>query len=141
MDFFHVGVNPEIRKYTSFVAHSGQYQFLKVSFGLCNSPSVFQRFVNTFFHSLINQGIMLPYMDIIILAKDENDGIVNLQKVSDLASSYGLIVNFKKCQFVKRQVEFLGHLIGNGKISPSPWNQKQLWNFLNQPQLNNSKVS
>ena len=40
--FFHVGVEKESRKYTAFLTQDGQYQFLKVFFGLCNSPAVFQ---------------------------------------------------------------------------------------------------
>ncbi|GBM30936.1 Retrovirus-related Pol polyprotein from transposon 297 [Araneus ventricosus] len=40
--FFHVDVNKDSRKYTSFVTHEGQYQFLQAPFGLCNSPAVFQ---------------------------------------------------------------------------------------------------
>lgn len=34
--FFHVALN-ENSKYTSFITPDGQYEFLKVPFGLCNS--------------------------------------------------------------------------------------------------------
>lgn len=37
-----------------------------------------------------------------------------------VASKHGLEINFKKCQFIHRRVEFLGHVIENGKIYPSP---------------------
>ncbi|GBO30038.1 Transposon Ty3-G Gag-Pol polyprotein [Araneus ventricosus] len=47
--FFHVDVNKDSRKYTSFVTHEGQYQFLQIPFLLCNSPAVFQRYINTIF--------------------------------------------------------------------------------------------
>ncbi|GFW69071.1 hypothetical protein TNCV_2919691 [Trichonephila clavipes] len=39
--FFHVPMDPNSTKYTSFVTHEGQYEFLRVPFGLSNSPSVF----------------------------------------------------------------------------------------------------
>ncbi|GBM02984.1 Retrovirus-related Pol polyprotein from transposon 17.6 [Araneus ventricosus] len=74
--FSHVDVNKDSRKYTSFVTHEGQYQFLKVPFGLCNSPAVFQRHINTIFRPLINDGIVLPYLDdIIILSSSFEEGI------------------------------------------------------------------
>lgn len=57
--FFHVDVEERSRKYTAFVTQRGQYQFLKVPFGLCNSPPVFQRFINHIFRPLINEGILL----------------------------------------------------------------------------------
>lgn len=40
-EFFHVTLEESSRKYTAFVTPDGQYEFLKVPFGLCNSPSVF----------------------------------------------------------------------------------------------------
>jgi len=59
--FFHVNVEMKSRKYIAFVTHQGQYQFLKVPFGLCNSPPVFQRFINHVFRPLVNDGILLIY--------------------------------------------------------------------------------
>lgn len=41
------------RKYTAFLKPSGQYEFLRVPFGLYVSPSVFQRFINTIFNNTI----------------------------------------------------------------------------------------
>jgi len=59
--FFHVPVNKDSQKYTAFVTHDGQYQFRKVPFGLCNSPAVFQRYINEIFSDLTRKGIALPY--------------------------------------------------------------------------------
>ena len=141
--FFHVDVDKESRKFTSFVTSEGQYQFLKVPFGLCNSPAVFQRYINTIFRSLINDGVMLPYMDdIIILSSSYEEGVERVKKVLNIASEYGLEVNFKKSQFLKKRIEFLGHVVEEGKIFPStlktkavlkfpePTNLKQIQSFL-----------
>lgn len=119
--FFHVTVDKESRKYTAFLIHSGQYCFLKVPFGLCNSPAVFQRFINHIFRELINEGIVLTYLDdLIIPACDERQALKRLKLVFDVASEHGLEINFKKCQFMQRRVEFLGHVVEDGKIYPSP---------------------
>lgn len=100
--FFHVPIEKESRHYTSFVTHKGQYQFLRVPFGLCNSPAVFQRFINTVFRDLINEGIALQYMDdLIIPASDESEALNRLQKILKTAEEYGLEINKKKCQFLK----------------------------------------
>lgn len=89
--FFHVPVEESSRKYTSFVTHSGQYQFLKVPFGLSNSPGVFQRHVNAIFRDMTRKGVALPYIndDVIITAKDENEAIQNLKDVFKLCEEYG----------------------------------------------------
>jgi len=129
--FFHVGIEEGSRKYTSFVTHNGQFQFLPVPFGLSNSPSVFQRHVNAVFRD-----------DIIIPAKPEKEAVENIIEVLKRCSEYELLINFKKCHFLKTKIEYLGHIIENQKISPSlskthavtsfpvPTNLKQLQGFL-----------
>lgn len=119
--FFHVPVAESSRKYTSFVTHRGQYQFLKVPFGFSNSPGVFQRHVNAIFRDLSRRGIALPYVDdIIIPAKTEQDAVQNLKEVIATCKDYGLQLNLKKCNFLKTRIQFLGHVIENRKIYPSP---------------------
>jgi len=119
--FFHVNVTSDSRKYTSFVTHCGQYQFLKVPFGLCNSPSVFQRFVNCVFSEEIKEGIVIPYLDdLIIIASDVEENIKQLKRVLQTTSEYGLEINVKKCQFLVERVTFLGYVIENVTLHPSP---------------------
>ena len=36
------------------------------------------------------------------------------------SSEYGLEINFKKCSFLSKRIEFLGHIIENGKLYTSP---------------------
>lgn len=128
--FFHVDVGKDSSKYTSFVTHEGQYQFLKVPFGLCNSPAVFQRFINTVFRPLINDGIVLLYMDdIIILSASLEEGIERLRRVLNVASEYGLEINFRKSQFLKKRIDFLGHIVEEGKIFPSTLKTQAVLNF------------
>lgn len=92
--FFHVPVEESSKKYTSFVTPSGQYEFNKTPFGLCNAPSIFQRFINSVFKEEIRQEIVVTYMDdLAILSKNENDAIENLKQVFDTAASYGLVIN------------------------------------------------
>lgn len=118
--FFHVRMDEASIKYTSFIVPDGQYEFLRVPFGLCNSPSVFQRFINAVFKDLVKQKIVLVYMDdLIVLSINEDKGLKNLRIVLDTASRTGLVMNWKKCCFLCRAVEFLGHVIEGGTIRPS----------------------
>lgn len=119
--FFHVPVHKDSRKYLSFVTHSGQYTFLKTPFGCCNSPRVFQRYINFVFRDLINKRIVVVFMDdIIILARDVNEAITRLKMVFECAAKAGLEIKWSKCQFLKRTVQFLGHIVEEGRIRPSP---------------------
>ncbi|GFW08257.1 retrovirus-related Pol polyprotein from transposon 17.6 [Trichonephila clavipes] len=97
--FFHVPMNRNSTKYTSFVTHEGQYEFLRVPFGLSNSPSVFQRFIYTVFRKLIRDNILIVYMD---------DLLIPSQNEAE---------------------EFLGYIIENGTIKPSPSKTQAVQNF------------
>ncbi|GFW55069.1 retrovirus-related Pol polyprotein from transposon 17.6 [Trichonephila clavipes] len=69
---------------------------------------------------LMRKGVVIIYMDdLIIPAKDEKEGLEKLREVLEVASKYGLEMKFKECQFLRRKVEFLGHVVENGTIRPS----------------------
>ena len=128
--FLHVYIEEGSRKYTSFVVPDGQYEFLKVPFGLCNSPSVFQRYVNAIFRDLIARKIVLTYMDdLIVHSLDNETGIENLRIVLDKVSRFGLKINWSKCRFLQTAIEYLGHVIEGGSISPAGEKIKAVSNF------------
>jgi len=141
--FFHVPIDEASRKYTAFIVPDGQYEFLKVPFGLCNSPSVFQRFINETFKDAIYDGIVLTYLDdLIIPSVDAIVGMKNLEAVLRIASEAGLNINWGKCRFLQTRIGFLGHVIENGQVYPStckieairrfpePSNVRQVQSFL-----------
>lgn len=66
--FHHVTIDDESVKYTSFVTPSGQYEYLKMPFGLKNSSATFIRFLNTAFRNLISQNKVIIYVDDIVIS-------------------------------------------------------------------------
>lgn len=118
--FFHVKMDKSSMKYTAFIVPDGHYEFLRVPFGLCNSPAVFQKFVNAVFRDLIRDKVVLVYMDdLIIPSIDFESALRKLKRVLDVASQHGLIINWKKCNLLRTGVEYLGHIVEGGKIRPS----------------------
>jgi len=118
--FFHVYMDEQSRKITAFIVPDGHYEFLRVPFGLCNSSAVFQRFINTVFRDLIQEKTVLTYMDdLIIPSTNCETEIRKLRAVLRTASEAGLEINWSKCQFLQQRVEFLGHVIEKGCVSPS----------------------
>ncbi|GFY53218.1 enzymatic polyprotein [Trichonephila inaurata madagascariensis] len=121
MAFFPVDVDEDCRKYTSFIVPDGQFEFNKVPFGLSTSPGVFQRYVSSIFRDLTRKGIVISYLDdLVIPAKDEKEGLEKLKIVFEVAkNTVWENLKFKKCQFLKKTIEFLGHVVENGTIKPS----------------------
>ncbi|XP_065356157.1 uncharacterized protein LOC135950549 [Calliphora vicina] len=141
--FFHVPLEKSSRKYTAFLTHNGQYEFLFVPFGISNSPAVFTRFLSAVFKDLIRNGTAIVYMDdIIIPSKDMIEGLEKFMVVLERAASNGLQIKWEKCQILQSSVKFLGYIIKNGSIKPAvekirvvkdfpiPTDQKMMQRFL-----------
>lgn len=128
--FFHVRVHKDSWKYLAFVTSSGQYTFTRAPFGFCNSPRVFQRYINEVFRELMNKNIVLLYMDdIIVLSKNKTEAMDRITQVLHCAAAAGLDINWKKCRFLQSKIEYLGHIIEDGKIIPSPDKTKAVIGF------------
>ncbi|GFY13623.1 retrovirus-related Pol polyprotein from transposon 297 [Trichonephila clavipes] len=82
------------------------------------------------------KSIVLPYMDDVIPAANESEGLEYLKNVLEVACDYRLEINFFKCQFLHNTIEFLGHIIENGRLFPSPSKTKA---GINYPDLKNIK--
>lgn len=128
--FFHVIVDEDSRKYTAFVTPDGQFEFLKLPFGLCISPTIFQQYINSVFKELLRLGILVIYMDdLIIIAKTLKEAFEKLKLVLEVAAQHGLIIKWEKCQFLKTTVEYLGHVISQGTVKPSELKTLAVQNF------------
>ncbi|XP_047027973.1 uncharacterized protein K02A2.6-like [Helicoverpa zea] len=141
--FFHLRVSEESIKYTSFVTMTAQYEFLRAPFGLSICPKVFTRFISIIFRDLITRGVVVIFIDdLLIPALTEAQAVERLQEVLQVAMEYGLEINWSKSQLLVRKVEYLGHVIEGGAVTPSPGkteavlkfpeprNEKQLLSFL-----------
>lgn len=118
--FFHVSVEETSRKYTAFIVPNGHYEFLKMPFGLSTSPAYFQKYINAVFRNLSAEGIVAIYMDDLIVSSiNMQDGLARLKLVLETAAKYGLSFNWEKCQLLKSKVNYLGHIVEDGKITPS----------------------
>ena len=67
--------------------------------------------------------------DLVIPAVDQEEALQRLKKVLEVAAEYGLEINKRKAQVMQTQIEFLGHIVGNGRLYPSPEKIKAVQNF------------
>lgn len=119
--FFHVPVEKNSRKFTAFNCHMGIFEFNRTPFGLSLSPSSFMRYINHVFRNLINKGIVLIYVDdLIIPSTDVKEGLWRLKQVLQVSAENGLKIKWQKCSFLQTKVEYLGYIIQNGTIEPTP---------------------
>ena len=88
-------------------------------FGMMNSAATFNRVArkvladhHAFSDSFID--------DIIIFSETWENHLEHIKVVLGALHCAGLTVNPRKCEFGSKQIEFLGHLIGNSQVLPTP---------------------
>lgn len=102
---------------TAFVTHSGQYEFLKMPFGLANAPAVFSRLIRIALNDVASE--IACYLDDVMLPTVTVEaGLQLLEQVLVLLQKANLKLNVKKCAFLKTSVNYLGHEITAGSVRP-----------------------
>ena len=105
----------------AFKMNWGLFKPTVMFFGLCNSPATFQAMMDDIFGDLINDCIIIVYMDdIFIFAKDTFTLTENTKEVLKGLKDNDLFLKLTKCEFNKTKVEYLGMIIEEGKISMDP---------------------
>lgn len=107
------------KKYTAFITPDGLYHYNRMPFGLSNAPAVFQRAINLALGPIIYDYALVYLDDILIVSKDNKEGIKRLEEVLKALTRAGLTLNLSKCEFLKTSVEYLGTEIRGGTVAPS----------------------
>lgn len=115
--YYQIPMEESSRRYTSFVTPSGQYEFQRMPFGLCNAPRVFQRYMNRILAPVSDRAAV--YLDDILLhEKTIEDALNGLRKILEIFRSEQITLNLKKCSFLMEKVVFLGFEVSDGKVKP-----------------------
>ena len=96
----------------------GLFEPTVMFFGMCNSPATFQVMMDEIFSDMIDECIVIIYMDdIFIFAPDETTLAENTKRVLTCLQDNNLFLKPTKCEFNKTKIEYLGLVIEEGKIS------------------------
>ena len=118
--YHNIAVALQDREKTAFCTRKALYHFNVLPFGLCNSPAIFSRMISKVLHGIEGKFAMAYLDDILVFSRTFDEHIEHLKDVFTRLKKANLCLNRKKCHFVKKEVEYLGHLIGPNGIKPNP---------------------
>ena len=119
--YHQIRLTPEDCPKTAFRTAVGLYEYKVLPMGLCNAPATFQRIVNTIFQEELLEGFLNIYLDdILIHSTDPESHLKHLERVLIRLRQTGLKAKRKKCEFMLRELKFLGYLVGQGTLKPNP---------------------
>ena len=109
---YHQGfVKEESRRFTAFITPWGLYEWVRIPFGLTNSPGCFQRYMERCDEGL-RDTICVPYLDdLIVFSPDFNSHLNHLRQVFERLRNHGIKLKPKECDMFKNEVNYLGHVV------------------------------
>ncbi|XP_045456466.1 uncharacterized protein LOC123666419 [Melitaea cinxia] len=114
---------------TAFTVPQGHFEFTRMPFGLKNAPSTFQRLMNTALSGLSGIQCFVYLDDIVIYSFDLETHTKALTNVFDRLRHFNLKLQPEKCEFFRKEVSYLGHIITDEGVKPNPEKTKAVQNF------------
>jgi Reverse transcriptase (RNA-dependent DNA polymerase) len=139
----NVRIRKEDEWKVAFKTNKGLFEPTMMFFGMCNSLATFQAMMDDIFMTIINNRLIIVYMDDILIFADTKEELERITKlVLEKLQEHDLFLKAKKCEFCQTRIKYLGMIIKEGKISmdavklggirdwPIPTTLKQTQSFL-----------
>ena len=104
----------------AFRMRYGHYEFLVMSFGLINALAAFMDFMNRVFRPYVDRFVMVFIDGILVYSKDWEDNDTHLRVVLETLRNEQLYAKMSKCEFLFKEVSFLGHIVFEEGIRVDP---------------------
>ena len=140
--YYQIRIANEDVENTACRTRYGSYEFLVMSFGLCNAPLTFTTLLNTIFREEMDDFVIVYIDDILVYSKTAEEHARYLEVVLKKLKDNKLYANGEKSDFARQNIEFLGHVVTRDGIKPDmkkvkaiqewkrPSTQKKLRSFL-----------
>ena len=127
--YYQVKLDQESRKYTAFTTNNKQYQLKRLPMGLKISPNAFSRIMTIALSGLNYEKCFVYLDDLVCFGRNLQQHNQHLMDILSRLRKVNLKLNPAKCQFLKKEMLYLGHVISEKGILPDPNKTKALQNY------------
>ena len=117
--FHHIPMEEESKRFTAFSTPEGHFEFERMPFGLKNAPATFQRMMDNALRGLNGKIFMVYLDDIVVLGSTVEEHNQNLVTLFERLRQTGLKLQPDKCEYLKSELEYLGHVITKDGVKPN----------------------
>ena len=105
---------------TAFSTPHGHYEFKRMPFGLKNAPATFQRLMDQVLCGLQGTELFVYLDDIVLYASSLREHEIKFNKLAERLRKANLKLQPDKCEFLRKEVGYLGHIISDKGVKPDP---------------------
>ena len=114
--YYQIPVKESDTTKTTFICHRGRFQFTRMPFGVKNAPAIFQELMQGVLKNCTD--FSTAYMDdVVIYSHSWTDHVKHINRVLTALRKANLTVNPTKCVWGGKTMLFLGHQVGDGRMS------------------------
>ena len=124
--FWQIKVKESDRHILAFTTPVGNYTWKVMPFGVSNAPSVFSKMMRSLLEPLYGRGVENFMDDLIIGTETWEEHLTVLRDVLARLKQANLTARPTKCEVAYFSLEFLGHRLSRGTMSPSAAKIQQL---------------
>ena len=115
--YYQVSILEEHKERTAFsVGPLGFFEYNRMPFGLTNSPATYQRLMEDCLADLNLKICCIFIDDIIVFGKTYQEHLENLHLVLQRIRDANLKLAAHKCEFFKRRVKYVGHVVSKAGV-------------------------
>ena len=118
--YYQIRVKEKDKYKTAFRTPYGHFEYNVMPMGLTNAPATFMTLMNKVLDPLVHKCAVHFIDDVLIYSKTFDQHLLDIESVLQILHSNQLYAKESKCEWVKHQVKFLGHIIGEQGIAMDP---------------------
>ena len=124
--YWQIPLHHNSRKYTSFSTRYKRYQYNTLPMGITNAAPTFQKNMELMLSGMLWICCIVYIDDIIVYSNSFEEHLKHLEEVFKRLRRCNMVIKPEKCHLVRQQVQYLGHIVGNGIVTPTDENIKKI---------------
>lgn len=127
--YLQVPIAKEDQCKTAFSTPMGHYEYKRMPFGLKSAPSTFQRMMNNILGELLGTKALVYIDDILVTGESLAEHNQKLRQIFSKMREYNLKIEPDKCDFLKQELTYLGHVVTPDGVKPDPKKTEAILKF------------